>query len=98
MDGRPHRPGGAEARPGDRGVAWADVRDSGTVLDSPTAVARQIAVEVDDGVGGARRVVRTPYRFSAADSGPRGGAPLTGEHTVEVLDRWLGQVVDKQMV
>ena len=35
-------------------------------------------------------MVRTPYRFSGADAGPREGAPHLGEHNVDVLGRWAG--------
>jgi CoA:oxalate CoA-transferase len=72
------------------GLAWADVRGPGTVLESPTAVARGVAAQVDDRVGGTRAVIRMPYRFSAAASEPRGGAAYVGEHNAGVLAEWLG--------
>ncbi|MEP7023110.1 MAG: CoA transferase [Actinomycetota bacterium] len=71
------------------GLAWADVRDPATVLQSPTAVAREVAAQVDDRAGGTRAVIRTPYRFSAAASEPRGGAAYVGEHNAGVLAEWL---------
>jgi CoA:oxalate CoA-transferase len=71
------------------GLAWARVRDSRTVVDSPTIAARQVIAQVDDRAGGTRPVVKTPYRFQGVD-GPRGGAAFVGEHDDEVLASWLG--------
>jgi crotonobetainyl-CoA:carnitine CoA-transferase CaiB-like acyl-CoA transferase len=45
---------------------------------------------VDDGAGGERPVVQSPYRFSAAKSGARGASPKQGEHNANVLGDWLG--------
>ena len=68
------------------GLAWADVRTAEEAFaDRPSAIA-----EVDDRGGGTRRVVQSPYRFSAAASHVRGGAPHMGEHNGEVLADWLG--------
>ena len=72
------------------GLAWADVRDPEEAFEGPTARAHGAAASVDDRGGGTRRVVQSPYRFSAAASGVRGGAPRRGEHNVAVLDHWLG--------
>jgi len=44
-----------------------------------------------DGDGGRRSVVRMPYRFSGAASGPVRGVPETGEHTGEVLREWAAR-------
>ena len=33
--------------------------------------------------------MQSPYRFSDADSGVRGGAPWKGEHNTAVLRDWL---------
>jgi crotonobetainyl-CoA:carnitine CoA-transferase CaiB-like acyl-CoA transferase len=52
-------------------------------------------VNVDDRGGGTRRVVQSPYRFSAAQSGVRGGAAYRGEHNREVLSQWLGAKADE---
>jgi CoA:oxalate CoA-transferase len=68
------------------GLAWADVRTAEEAFaDRPEA-----SVEVDDRGGGTRRVVQSPYRFSGAVSGVRGGAPRMGEHNGDVLAEWLG--------
>ena len=45
---------------------------------------------VDDGAGGERPVVQSPYRFSTAKSGARGASPQQGEHNADVLADWLG--------
>lgn len=70
------------------GLAWATVRDTRTVLDSPTIAARQAVAEVDDRAGGVRPVIKTPYRFQGVD-GPRGAAAFVGEHDGDVLSEWL---------
>lgn len=72
-------------------VAWAEIRTPATVMESPTAIARQVATEVDDREGGTRPVIRMPYRFSAASCEPRAGAAYIGEHNADVLGRWLGK-------
>jgi CoA:oxalate CoA-transferase len=71
-------------------LAWGEVRTSRTLLESPTVVARGVAAVVDDGASGRRLVVQSPYRFSDAESGVRGGAPRLGEHNAEVLAEWAG--------
>ena len=73
----------------DMGVAWADVRNPDTLMDSPTADARQVAAQVDNRDGGTRPVIRMPYRFSAGECTPQGGAAFVGEHNGEVLRSWL---------
>jgi CoA:oxalate CoA-transferase len=75
------------------GLAWGRVRSSQSLLDSPTVRTRGVAVEIDDGAGGKRRVVRMPYRFSSGDAGVRGPAPRLGEHNREVLAEWGGFAV-----
>lgn len=71
-------------------LAWADVRDCGEVLESPTLVHRNTVVDVDDRLGGTRKVVRNPYRMTATDFSDIGVAAHRGEHNADVLDEWLG--------
>jgi CoA:oxalate CoA-transferase len=72
------------------GIAWADVRDASTVLESPSLRHGGVVADVDDHAGGRRGVIRMPYRFSGADSGVRGPGPRRGQHNREVLADWLG--------
>jgi crotonobetainyl-CoA:carnitine CoA-transferase CaiB-like acyl-CoA transferase len=72
------------------GLSWGDVRSMDAVFASPTLQRPGTVAEVPDGAGGRRRVVDSPYRFSDARSGVRGGAPRRGEHNAEVLGEWLG--------
>jgi CoA:oxalate CoA-transferase len=69
-------------------LAWGEVRTSKNLLDSPTVAARGVAALVADGGGAERLVVQSPYRFSGAECGVRGGAPRLGEHNAEVLAQW----------
>ena len=71
-------------------LAWADVRECGEVLESPTLVHRQTVVDIDDRAGGTRKVIRNPYRMSSTDFSDIGVAAFRGEHNVEVLEEWLG--------
>ena len=72
------------------GLAWAEIRRGSDVLARPAVADRGTIVEVAEGGGGRRSVVRMPYRFSDADAGPVRGAPATGEHTRDVLAEWTG--------
>jgi crotonobetainyl-CoA:carnitine CoA-transferase CaiB-like acyl-CoA transferase len=70
-------------------LAWGEVRSSASALDSESARARGTVVAVEDRAGGTRRVIQSPYRFSASKSGAGPRAPFRGEHNHEVLTRWL---------
>ena len=72
-------------------LAYGEVKHSRqAVTTSPTLAARNSIAEVPDRQGGVRRVMRSPYRFAAAESGVRGVAPWRGEHNRAVLGEWLG--------
>ena len=71
-------------------LAWADIRHAEDVLAAPSVAGRDTIVEVTDGDGEKRSVVRMPYRFSDAASGPVRGVPEPGEHTDDVLRDWTG--------
>ena len=75
-------------------LAWADVRDCGEVLDSPTLLHRNTVVDVDDRAGGTRKIIRNPYRMSTIDLSDPGIAAFRGEHNAEVLEEWLGIASD----
>ena len=40
-------------------------------------------------MGGTRKIVGSPYRFSHSDAGVSGPAPLRGEHNRQVLEEWI---------
>ncbi|MET0389045.1 MAG: CaiB/BaiF CoA-transferase family protein [Polyangiales bacterium] len=71
-------------------LAFGHVLSTGEALESPTSRHRGTVAQTDDRAGGTRRVIQSPYRFSAAVSGLRGPAPFRGEHNTEVLRDWLG--------
>ena len=71
-------------------LAWGAVRTTSEGFDSPTAHARGTVAQVDDRAEGTRPVVQSPYKFSAATAGVRGGPAYRGEHNADVLERWLG--------
>lgn len=72
-------------------LPWGDIRTPEEAIASPTAVAHGAIAQVDDRAGGTRGVVQSPYRYSNAESGVRGGTSHRGEHNAEVLAEWLGR-------
>ena len=74
---------------GSLGLAWGEVRDSSTLMESDSVRHRGVLTEVDDRVGGLRVIPQSPYRFSDAEAAVRSGAPQRGEHNEEVLRDWL---------
>jgi CoA:oxalate CoA-transferase len=73
-------------------LAWADIRHAEDVLAAPSVAGRGTIVEVTDGDGEKRSVVRMPYWFSDATSGPVRGVPEPGEHTDDILRDWTPRV------
>jgi CoA:oxalate CoA-transferase len=71
-------------------IAWGRVRRGHDLGEQPTLRHRGSIAQIDDRAGGTRPTPQSPYRFSAARSGVRGGAPHRGEHNREVLGEWLG--------
>jgi crotonobetainyl-CoA:carnitine CoA-transferase CaiB-like acyl-CoA transferase len=59
-----------------------------SIDEHPVWPGRGTIVEVTDGDGEPRSVIRMPYRFSGASSGPPRGVPEPGEHTEAVLRDW----------
>jgi CoA:oxalate CoA-transferase len=70
-------------------IAWADISTTDDLFETPIADERRLATDIDGRDGATRRVVESPYRFSAAEAGVRGPAPWQGEHNAEVLGEWL---------
>jgi CoA:oxalate CoA-transferase len=73
-------------------LAWADIRHAEDVLAAPSVAGRGTIVEITDGDGEKRSVVRMPYWFSDATSGPVRGVPEPGEHTDDILRDWTPRV------
>ena len=71
-------------------IAWGRLRPGHDLEDQPTLRHRGSITQVDDRAGGTRPIPQSPYRFSAARSGVRAGAPHRGEHNGAVLSEWLG--------
>jgi crotonobetainyl-CoA:carnitine CoA-transferase CaiB-like acyl-CoA transferase len=76
-------------------IAWGRVRRGHDLREQPTLKSRGSIAEVDDRAGGTRPIPQSPYRFSDARSGVRGGAPHRGEHNAEVLADWLGRPAEE---
>jgi crotonobetainyl-CoA:carnitine CoA-transferase CaiB-like acyl-CoA transferase len=76
-------------------LPYGEVKDTVAALASPTLAARGAIEQVDDRGGGQRRVIRSPYHFSSAQSGVAGPAPRRGEHNAQVLAEWLGMREDE---
>ncbi len=77
-------------------LAWGNVNNTADFLrDSPTVASRGSLVEIDDRAGGTRPMFQSPYRFSNAQSGIRGGAPHQGEHNESVLSEWLSMSAEE---
>lgn len=72
-------------------LAWADIRECGEVLESPTLIHRETVAEIDNRDGGTRKVIRNPYRMSATDYSEIGVAAFRGEHNAAVMSEWLGE-------
>ncbi len=71
-------------------LAWGGVYNTDEYLDqSITLKHRNSILKVDDRAGGARPTFQSPYRFSGAESGVRGGSARLGENNAEVLGNWL---------
>ena len=76
-------------------LAWGQVRSGRDLAAQETLRHRGSIAQVDDRAGGTRPIPQSPYRYSTASSGVRGGAPHRGEHNAEVLADWLGASPDR---
>jgi crotonobetainyl-CoA:carnitine CoA-transferase CaiB-like acyl-CoA transferase len=72
------------------GLAIGLVATLPDALHGPIARERGLLVEVDDGRGGTRPVVRAPYWFDGQTCPVRRPAPQRGQHNAEVLTELLG--------
>ena len=74
------------ARMDEEQLAWAPVQTLGEAAEDPQVLAAGGVVEVPNRAGdGTFKSPASPARFVGADDGPKGRAPLVGEHTEEVL-------------
>ena len=71
------------------GLPNGRIRSVAEAVTSAEARSRGMVKEIDDRQGGTVRVVNSPYRFSAAETGVRGPAGYRGEHNEEVLAELL---------
>jgi CoA:oxalate CoA-transferase len=73
-------------------LAWAEIRHAGDVLDSPSVASRGLVTTVTDDDGHQRRVIRMPYTFSDAESGPARGVPTVGaDDPDQIRTDWAGR-------
>lgn len=67
------------------GLIWAPVASLTEVIRDPQARATGLFVPVEHPVAGRHETLDTPFRITGSGTGPRGSAPLAGEHTSDVL-------------
>lgn len=72
------------------GLVGSEVLSIPEVLEDPRMEERGLLAEVEDPVLGPVKVLNSPFKFSASDSGARGHAPLLGEHSIPLLRELLG--------
>ncbi|MGV7210382.1 CaiB/BaiF CoA transferase family protein [Oxalobacteraceae bacterium A2-2] len=72
------------------GVPCGPINNVGEVVEDPQVRARGIVIEVPHPTAGSTKLVRSPMRMSATDTGNRVAPPLLGQHTDEVLRELLG--------
>jgi CoA:oxalate CoA-transferase len=75
----------------DAGIAASDLRAPEDLLAEPSLVAAPPWTAVDDGGGGTRRVVRMPYRFSAASAAVVGRVAPPDADRAAVTQDWLAR-------
>ena len=68
------------------GVPAGPVKSMMQVLEDPQVRARDMVVEVDHPIAGTVKALGCPIKFANGSSVTRRGAPVYGEHTIEVLE------------
>ena len=73
-------------------IAWAEIQQADEALSAQDASRGNLVLAVPGADGEQRRVIRMPYEFSDAVSGPRRGVPRAGQDSkAEILNEWTGQ-------
>jgi crotonobetainyl-CoA:carnitine CoA-transferase CaiB-like acyl-CoA transferase len=72
------------------GVPCGPINDLQQVFADPQVQARGLRVELPHPLAGSVPQVASPIRLSATPVQYRNAPPLLGEHTEQVLQRWLG--------
>jgi crotonobetainyl-CoA:carnitine CoA-transferase CaiB-like acyl-CoA transferase len=67
------------------GVPAGPVASIGEMLEHPQTLAREMVIEVEHSKLGPVRALGAPLKMSGESPSTRRGAPLLGEHTLEVL-------------
>jgi crotonobetainyl-CoA:carnitine CoA-transferase CaiB-like acyl-CoA transferase len=80
----------AEKRLTDHHVACAIVHTIDQAVRQPQVKVRKLVAEVEDPLMGNIEVINSAFKYSGADCGVRGPAPMLGEHNEEILKRVLG--------
>jgi len=71
------------------GVPASPVQDVGELFDCPHVAARNMLMTLDDPLWGAVRVAGNPVKMSAVPEVEANSPPTLGQHTEEILKRWL---------
>ncbi|RZL91608.1 MAG: CoA transferase [Variovorax sp.] len=72
------------------GVPASTVNDVDDIFDCPHVAARDMLVKLEDPVWGTVQVPGNPIKMSGVPDIPVGHPPRLGEHTEDVLARWIG--------
>jgi crotonobetainyl-CoA:carnitine CoA-transferase CaiB-like acyl-CoA transferase len=73
------------------GVPSGPINDLAQVFSEPQAIARGLKLDLVHPLAGKVSLVRSPMRFSATPVEYHSPPPLLGEHTEEVLRKFLGK-------
>ncbi|MBI5969219.1 MAG: CoA transferase [Deltaproteobacteria bacterium] len=77
------------------GVPVGPSQTAKDLVDCPQLLARNMILDIQDPVGGKKKVVGSPVKLSGVpEIGPR-PAPRLGEHTEEILENLLGYSQEK---
>jgi crotonobetainyl-CoA:carnitine CoA-transferase CaiB-like acyl-CoA transferase len=79
----------------DLGFSAGPVQTPKEVYESEQLQARQLFIEIEDGLGGVIRTVGNPLKFSGLQPRQPCRAPFLGEHTTDVLTDVLGLTQDE---